>query len=66
MMRIFLTTLKITERERMLNSILTILMIILVLYSIYVTRKWHKVANKIERLVDSSYEIGGQKDDKKR
>lgn len=50
----------------MLNSILTILMIILVLYSIYVTRKWHKVANKIERLVDSSYEIGGQKDDKKR
>ena len=36
----------------MLNSILTILMIVLTVYSLYVVRKWHKVGIKYDMLAD--------------
>lgn len=36
----------------MLNLVLTILMIVLAKYSLYVVRKWHKVGNKYDMLAD--------------
>lgn len=49
---------------KVLDLILTILLIVLTVYSLFVARKWHKVGNKYDMLADELLnDKGAYKDD---